>query len=68
MSQLFGSGSQSIGASVSASVRPEYLGVIAFSNEGPSLTSGPSDAAADQLHGGTGLPAGAVPEGPGSSC
>ena len=36
--------------------------------KGPSLTSGPSDAAADQLHGGTGLPAGAVPEGPGSSC
>ena len=68
MSQLFGSGSQSIGASVSASVLPEYLGSISFSTEGQSLTSGPSDIAADQLHGGTGLPAVAMPEGPVSSC
>ena len=68
MSQLFASGSQIIGASVSASVLLEYLGWISFSNEGQSLTSGPSDVAADQLHGGTALPAVAMPEGPVSSC
>ena len=68
MSQLFASDSQSTGASVSASVLPEYLGLISFSNEGQSLPSGPSDVAADQLHGGTGSPAVAMPEGPVPSC
>lgn len=37
-------------------------------NEGKGLISDPSDVAADQLHGGTGFPAVAMPEVPISSC